>query len=91
MFEAADRPPPHAGLDRLTCYLADQVYNVIEDACGCETTHLIVNRRAGGARAVPAATSKPTSARKLGMTTKKRDQPYLLPQERRIRRAQLVG
>ncbi|WP_327378929.1 hypothetical protein OG393_34055 (plasmid) [Streptomyces sp. NBC_01216] len=56
-YTAADRAHHHAGLDRLTRYLADQGYSVIEDARGREMTHLIVYRPAGHESVVPAATS----------------------------------
>lgn len=55
-YTAADRVRHRAGLDRLTRYLADQGYSVIEDARGREKTHLIVYQLAGHESDVPAAT-----------------------------------
>ncbi|MEW2493777.1 hypothetical protein AB0942_09540 [Streptomyces nodosus] len=55
-YTAADRAHHRAGLDRLTRYLADQGYSVIEDARGREKTHLIVYQLAGHESDVPAAT-----------------------------------
>lgn len=55
-YTAADHAHHRAGLDRLTSYLADQGYSVIEDARGREKTHLIVYRPAGHESDAPAAT-----------------------------------
>ncbi|GGZ98074.1 hypothetical protein GCM10010371_67230 [Streptomyces subrutilus] len=55
-YTAADQAHHRAGLDRLTRYLADQGYSVIEDARGREKTYLIVYRLSGHESDVPAAT-----------------------------------
>ncbi|MCZ1011893.1 hypothetical protein [Streptomyces lydicus] len=54
-YTAADRAHHRAGLDRLTRYLADQGYSVIEDARGREKTPLIFYWLSGHESDVPAA------------------------------------